>query len=103
MVDPLVSVLIPTFNRSHYLADAVTSSLAQTLDDLEIVVVDDGSTDRTTDLLADITDARLRVLRHDHNLGIPAARNTALAAAGADILPGWTATISRDRTDRPSR
>jgi glycosyltransferase involved in cell wall biosynthesis len=57
MVDPLVSVLIPTFDRSHYLADAVTNSMAQTLDDIEIVVVDDDSIDRTTDLLAEPTHA----------------------------------------------
>ncbi|WP_375420532.1 glycosyltransferase family 2 protein [uncultured Sphingomonas sp.] len=99
MVGPLVSVLIPTFNRSHYLPDAIGSALSQTLDNIEVVVVDDGSTDRTIDLLGSFTDPRLRVLRHDHNRGIPAARNTALSAARGRYI-AW---LDSDDRARPTR
>lgn len=99
MAGPLVSVLIPTFNRSQYLGDAVRSALAQTLDDIEVVVVDDGSTDRTIDLLGGFADPRLRVLRHDRNRGIPVTRNTALSAAQGRYI-AW---LDSDDVSRPDR
>ncbi|MGK2912177.1 MAG: glycosyltransferase family 2 protein [Sphingobium sp.] len=99
MVAPLVSVLIPTFNRAHYLGAAITSALTQTLTDIEVVVVDDGSIDATRDLLATIDDNRLRVVPHSSNRGIPAARNTALATATGK----YTAWLDSDDIARPTR
>lgn len=99
MNGPLVSVLIPSFNRAHYVGDAVRSSLAQTLDDIEVLVVDDGSTDDTAALLATFSDPRLRVVRHDRNLGIPRARNTALSAARGRFV-AW---LDSDDVARPHR
>ncbi len=66
---PLVSICVPTYNRSHYLADAIASVLAQDLEDFELIVCDDGSQDNTPDLMASLTDPRIRYLRHDTNIG----------------------------------
>lgn len=78
---PFVSVIIPSYNRAGRLCDAVRSVLAQTFQDFEIIAVDDGSTDATLSALKQISDPRLRVLRHPVNRGAAAARNTGIAEA----------------------
>jgi glycosyltransferase involved in cell wall biosynthesis len=77
---PKVAVIIPTYNRAHYLRAAVDSVLAQSYDDFELIVVDDGSTDHTASLLRASSDARLRLLQQAHG-GISAALNGGLRAA----------------------
>ena len=77
---PAVSVLLPTFDRAAYLVASVQSVLAQTMRDLELVVIDDGSTDDTAAVLARIDDPRLRVVRQPH-AGCAAALNAGLAVA----------------------
>ena len=84
MRQPLVSVIVPTFNRSRYLPAALDSVFAQTFTDFELIVVDDGSTDETAAMLGGISDRRLRVVRHDTNRGIAAARNSGLSAASGN-------------------
>jgi len=74
---PLVSVVLPTYNRWPMIAEAVESVLAQTFRDFELVVIDDGSTDNTTRLLSSC-DSRLRVLSQPHT-GVAAARNAGVA------------------------
>lgn len=71
---PLVSVVVSTFNRRRMLQDTINSVLIQTMQDFEIVVVDDGSTDDTADYVMSIDDPRVRYVRQD-NAGIAAARN----------------------------
>jgi len=83
---PRVSVVIPTYNRRDDVARAVESARGQSLRDLEIVVVDDGSTDDTAAVLSAIDDPRLTVVRHEANRGISAARNTGVSAARAPVL-----------------
>jgi glycosyltransferase involved in cell wall biosynthesis len=74
-----VSVIIPCYNLGQYLDEAVGSVLAQTYQDFEIVIVDDGSTDPTTQtLLADYRRPRTRVMRTEHG-GVSAARNLGIA------------------------
>src|SRR5262245_23944987 len=63
---PTVTVIIPTYNRAHYLGMAIQSVFAQTFDDFELIVVDDGSTDDTLALLRSIQDQRLCVLQQAH-------------------------------------
>lgn len=76
---PTVSVIIPCYNLGQYLDEAVESVLAQTYQDFEIVVVDDGSTDSITQaLLADYRRPRTRVIRAPHG-GVSAARNLGIA------------------------
>lgn len=83
---PAVSVVIPSHNYGHLVRQAVSSVLMQTHEDLECIVVDDGSTDDTQDVLARIPDPRLRVVRHKQNLGVSAARNTGLDNARGAFL-----------------
>jgi glycosyltransferase involved in cell wall biosynthesis len=78
---PLVSVIIPTYNRAHTIERALQSVATQTLQDFEIVVVDDASTDNTTAIVTQFNDPRVRLLKHEQNLYAGAARNTGMAAA----------------------
>jgi glycosyltransferase involved in cell wall biosynthesis len=81
-----VSVIIPTFNRARFLADAIGSVLDQTHRDVELIVVDDGSTDDTPAVLGRVVDTRLRVVRIAHS-GRPArARNVGIAHASGRFL-----------------
>jgi glycosyltransferase involved in cell wall biosynthesis len=80
----LVSVIIPTYNRSKTIARAVNSVLAQTWKEIEVIVVDDGSTDQTKDVLSQYGD-KIRVIRQQ-NGGPSAARNTGINASKGDII-----------------
>ncbi len=77
---PRVSVILPTYNRAGYLREAIDSVLAQTFQDFEIVVVDDGSSDETAQVVAGCRDGRI-VYLHQENSGRSAARNCGLAQA----------------------
>jgi glycosyltransferase involved in cell wall biosynthesis len=87
MSSPLVSICIPAYNAEEYVADALDSALAQTWSPLEIVVVNDGSTDRTGEILDayDEEHERVRVL-HQANQGQCAAANDAYRAAEGDLI-----------------
>ena len=100
---PRTTVMMPSYEAEATLREAVGSVLGQTLGDLELVVVDDGSSTPVAEVLADVSDARLRILRHVRNRGLPAARNTALRAARAPLVsqldaddlwePGYLASV----------
>src|SRR5262249_16953718 len=77
---PVVSVVVPTFNRASFIGASVASVLAETRVDLEVTGVADGSTDATLARLATIADPRLRVVEAAHG-GVGAARNVGVAAA----------------------
>ena len=79
----MISVVIPTRNRASLLARAIASAQAQTIDDLDIVVVDDGSTDHTHEVImaAAGADPRIREIRHRSPGGAPRARNHGIEAA----------------------
>jgi glycosyltransferase involved in cell wall biosynthesis len=83
---PAVSIAIATFNRAALLPRAIASVRRQTVRDIEILVVDDGSSDNTAQVIAEIGDARIRYLRHSQNQGLPAARNTAIRAASGRYI-----------------
>ncbi len=76
-----VSVVIPTHNRAALLPRAMRSVLAQTYRDLELIVVDDASTDDTERVVASFDDPRIRYIRHDGRRGAAAARNAGIRAA----------------------
>jgi glycosyltransferase involved in cell wall biosynthesis len=78
---PTVSVIIPTYNRAHLVGRAIKSVLSQTYQDFEVIVVDDGSSDNTEDVIKSIGDARLLYVRHEKNVGSNAARNTGIRLA----------------------
>jgi glycosyltransferase involved in cell wall biosynthesis len=76
VTSPIVSVVIPTHNRSKLLRRAVESVLTQTYDSYEVIVVDDASTDDTAELMNSFDDPRVRYLQHDINRHASASRNT---------------------------
>ena len=82
---PKVSVIIPTYNLCDLLRSTIDSVLAQTLEELELIVVDDGSTDGTRDVVQSIEDRRVKYL-HKDNGGTPAARNYGLARAEGEFV-----------------
>ena len=81
---PRVSVIVPAFNAAPYVGETIASVVAQSLDDWELTVVDDGSTDGSADIAADWArrDARVTLLRQP-NRGVAAARNAGFAASSA--------------------
>jgi glycosyltransferase involved in cell wall biosynthesis len=81
----VISVIIPAYNVAQFLREAVDSALAQTRRDIEAIVVDDGSTDGSADMLRDLDDPRLRVIRQD-NAGSAAARNAGLRLASGNLV-----------------
>lgn len=83
---PLVSVMMPCFNAERTLPMALASLRVQTYDDWEAVVVDDGSTDRSPDILSAFGDDRLRLERFETNRGRGAARHRCLEMAHGDLL-----------------
>jgi glycosyltransferase involved in cell wall biosynthesis len=93
--------LIAAYNAEAFIARAIASALAQSCADIEVVVVDDGSTDRTWALVEALarSDGRVRSARHDANRGVSAARNTAIALARGR----WLAVLDADDTFHPER
>jgi glycosyltransferase involved in cell wall biosynthesis len=83
---PSVSVIIPTHNRAHFLPTALRSVLNQTFQDLEIMVVDDASTDGTPGLRQQYQDPRIHWLRHDSIRGGGAARNAGIANTRGEYI-----------------
>lgn len=80
MSAPLVTVIIPTFNRAQLLTEAIDSVLGQAWQDFELLIVDDGSTDNTRQVVATIADPRIQYI-HQSNQGISRAMNTGLFQA----------------------
>jgi len=78
---PTVSVILPTYNRAHLIGRAIESVLNQTYQDFELIVVDDGSTDNTQEVMKAFRDKRVRNIRHSRNTGAAAARNRGITAS----------------------
>jgi hypothetical protein len=83
---PRVTAFIPAFNREAYICTAINSLLAQEYTDFEVLVVDDGSTDRTAELVERYKDPRVRLERNTCNRGIPATRNRGLELARGEYI-----------------
>ncbi len=101
VVAPLVSVAVPAYNAADYLERAVDSALSQTMPSLEIIIVDDASTDATLEMARRIAtyDPRVRVLRNELNSGPAASRNRAIGAAQGE----WIALLDGDDAWSPRR
>ena len=88
MAAPRLSVVLPTRNRPVDLQRAARSVLAQTFRDLELIIIDEGSSDETPEILAQLCeeDRRVRVIRNDPAVGLPGARNCGIDAAEGDLV-----------------
>jgi len=84
LASPLVSIIIPAYNRADLISESLESALSQTYSNHEIIVVDDGSTDHTWDVLTGYGD-RIKAI-HQPNAGASAARNRALSEARGELV-----------------
>ncbi|MGE0222929.1 MAG: glycosyltransferase family 2 protein [Acetobacteraceae bacterium] len=96
---PRVSVLVTTYNGSRFIAETIDSILCQTFQDFELVVVDDGSTDDTADVVARFNDPRIRIIRNERNLGVVGSRNHGFRA----LRGAYVATVDHDDLWLPTR
>ena len=94
-----VSVIIPAFNTEKYIKRAIVSVISQTHENVEIIVVDDASTDGTVDVIKRIKDPRLTLICLPQNVGAAAARNRALQQATGH----WIAVLDSDDWYAPER
>jgi len=109
-MNPKVSVVIPLYNKAPYIARALNSVLSQTIQDFEVIVVDDGSTDDGVEVVRGFDDPRIRLIQQE-NRGVSAARNRGIEAARAELvafldaddewLPRFLETILRLRVLYP--
>ena len=86
LAPPRLSVCLPTYNGEAYVAEAMRSVLQQSYTDFEVVAVDDGSTDRTVEILHEFTDPRIRVYQNPHRRGIPGNWNVAVELARGEYV-----------------
>jgi glycosyltransferase involved in cell wall biosynthesis len=108
---PRLSIVIPVYNRPKEVTRALESCLSQTYDSFEVIVVDDESTDETLDVLIQHATGRVKVVRHESNRGVCAARNSGVDAARGDwilfldsddaLLPGALQVIATTLDDLP--
>lgn len=99
MLTPKISVLMPVFNGERYLREAVESILNQTLTDFEFIIIDDGSTDRSIEILSAYTDPRLKIIRNQANIGVSQSLNKGLDLA----LGEYIARMDSDDISLPER
>jgi len=99
MKEPLVSIMMPAYNVGKYIGRAIESVLAQTYENLELIIVDDCSTDNTYEIAAGYKDPRIRILRHEQNMGVGPSRNDALSASTGQ----WVAVLDADDEWLPER
>lgn len=92
--DHLISIIIPAYNRAYKISDAIKSIQAQTYQNWELIVVDDGSKDNIKEVMHQVCakDNRIQFIRHNHNRGAQAARNTGIKMAKGE----WIAFLDSD-------
>lgn len=102
---PTVSVVMPTYNAAAFLAQAVQSVLGQTFSDFELIVLDDGSTDATVEVMDSFKDPRIHYVRHKKNRGLVAMLNEGLELARGRFIARFDAddVMRDDRLERQVR
>ena len=103
---PKVSIIIPTYNRKHLLSKCLKSALSQTYRNIELIVVDDGSTDGTYEFLKNLKsvyrDREIKILRNSRRRGLPCSRNVGLAASRGQLVffPEDDLILSKDAIEK---
>lgn len=83
---PKVSIVLPTYNGARYIRHSIESCLAQTYSNIELIVIDDGCTDATPEIVRSYRDRRMKYIRHGRNRSLPHSLNTGFAAAAGEYL-----------------
>jgi len=96
---PLVSVNIPCYNCEKYIKSAIDSILQQSYSNIEVIVVNDGSTDSSASIVKQCTDKRIKLIENKVNMGVVATRNTALEASSGEFI----AILDGDDISYPTR
>lgn len=99
MVGPRVTVLMPVHNGERHLREAIDSILVQSFRPFELLIIDDGSTDRSAAIIASYRDPRIRCIRNERNLGITATLNKGIALASCELI----ARMDADDISHPQR
>lgn len=86
ITSPYISILMCTFNRAHYLPQAIESVLTQDFKDFELIIMDDASTDTTENIIRKYTDTRIRYIQNPHNLGLGKNRVAAFQEAKGALV-----------------
>ena len=97
--NPKISIIIPAFNAENHIKQAITSALMQSYKNIEVIVVDDGSTDNTVKVVSSFTDKRLKLLENKQNRGVSYSRNRAIKEASGN----WVALLDADDWYAPDR
>lgn len=98
-MNPRVSVLMSVQDGEQYLREAIDSILGQTFKDFEFIIINDGSTDRTAEIISSYRDPRMRIVNNATNLGLPASLNHGLDVAAGDYI----ARMDADDVSLPER
>lgn len=96
---PTISVILPVYNGEKYLRSAVESILTQTYPDFELILINDGSTDGSGEILDSFQDERIRRIDHSHNQGLISSLNEGITLAGGEYL----ARMDADDISLPAR
>lgn len=99
MSSPLMTVLMPVYNAELFLREAMDSILHQTFTDFEFLIIDDGSTDSSTEIIQSYTDPRIRFIKNERNLGISLTLNKGIELAKAELI----ARMDADDISYPDR
>lgn len=99
MIDGLVSVIMPSWNTSNFIAESIQSVIDQTYENWELIIVDDCSTDNTDEVVAKFTDKRIRYFKNEKNSGAALSRNRALRKARGE----WIAFLDSDDLWNPDK
>ncbi len=98
-MEPAITVLMPVFNGERFLGEAIGSILDQTFTDFEFLIIDDGSTDKTMDIIKSHQDDRIRLIKNEKNLGISKSLNKGIDLARASLI----ARMDADDISYPDR
>ena len=99
MVGPRVTVLMPVYNAERFLREAIDSILDQSFKHFEFLIIDDGSTDASAEIITSYRDSRIRFVRNGKNLGITPTLNKGIALASSELI----ARMDADDISHPQR